>query len=180
MPERSLEQCFQVFLRCIMTRQLLSFVAFAAAISISTPGAAVDDFDAAWMARELALDRAQMRAAAQAHPWPQSFEIDGVSFVLFQPQPDSVRDGQVKGRAVMAVTTGVQAVEQGEPIEARDYGVVWLRARTDVDAQTGAIMLKDFIAERADFPTAKSREETYRRLAGTAIADTSLAYRPGK
>jgi hypothetical protein len=129
------------------------------------------------MARELALNRARAAKAAAADPWPRHYLIDGVSFVLYQPQPDSWIGGEVQGRAVMAVTTGMTTNEKGQPIEARDYGVVWLRAQGQTDAQSGRIVLSDIVAERADFPTSHAREGKYLDVAAKAVANTSLAYR---
>jgi hypothetical protein len=152
------------------------FLAIAVALTSFAPAFAVDDFDAAWMARELALKRALAAKEAAAHPWPRPYEIDGVSFVLFQPQPDSWPGGVVEGRSVMAVTTGMTTNDKGQAIEARDYGIVWLRARGDVDPQSGRIVLSDIVAERADFPTAHAREVKYKDLAARAVADTSLTF----
>jgi hypothetical protein len=154
------------------------FLAIAVALTPYAPVLAVDDFDAAWMARELALKRAQAAKEAAAHPWPRPYLIDGVSFVLFQPQPDSWTGGEVQGRAVMAVTTGMTTNDKGQPIEARDYGIVWLRGQSETVPQSDRIVLSNIVAERADFPTAHSRESKYQALASKAVANTKLVIRP--
>jgi len=85
--------------------------------------------------------------------WPRTFSNDGYDFAVFQPQIDSWKGNQLAGR----FATGVRPT--GATNET--YGVVFFKARTEVDKVNRLVTLEDFEVTRAQFPTQRGMQEQY-------------------
>jgi len=77
--------------------------------------------------------------------WPRRFTSGDITFSIFQPQYEHWEQGQLDGRAAVAV-------EDHASPEPR-YGVIWFTARTQIDKETRMVALEDLTLSKSDFPT---------------------------
>lgn len=104
----------------------------------------------------------QLPAVAQTPPspgtaddgWPRVIQDASRSIVVYQPQIESWKDNRIEERAAI----GVENPGAASPV----YGVVWFKARTEVDKSSHLVTLEDLTVTRADFPTAPERETSLR------------------
>jgi hypothetical protein len=109
-----------------------------------------------------------------ARAWPRTYKVDGVEFSLYRPQLDSWNGNALKGRAVMAVKIGETKGTDGEVLAQQTYGVLWISARTETDKDAREVVLGDLLVERASFPTAADKQESYLAAARKALPTTEL------
>ncbi|HTS52742.1 MAG TPA: hypothetical protein VMH26_05670 [Burkholderiales bacterium] len=91
--------------------------------------------------------------ATAGYPWPNQFTEDSQAFTVYPPQLDRWQGDRLEGQAAVAV--------RSEGAEQPVFGLVWLWARTEVDAATGMVKVKDITATRASFPTATAQAGAY-------------------
>jgi hypothetical protein len=106
-----------------------------------------------------------------ARPFPRSFTVQGTQFNVHQPQYDSWKDDQLQGRFAMSVKTGTHAGADGKNQDVLDYGVVWFKARTQIDKNARAVVLTDLSLDRASFPTSTARQDQYLQIVRDVIKD---------
>jgi hypothetical protein len=94
----------------------------------------------------------QFAIAADAG-WPRQFSSDGQEFTIYQPQVEKWKDNQIEERAAVSV----QMPGSSSPV----FGVVWIKARTEVDRSTRQVTLQDLSWSRANFPTAKDKQSSF-------------------
>ncbi len=82
--------------------------------------------------------------APAATRWPRSFDADGMTVVLHQPQGDRWYGGWLQARAAVAVTKK----GEGRPL----YGALWVRAKTATDEGTGLVTLDGVEVLKGTFP----------------------------
>ena len=98
----------------------------------------------------------QPAKASEPLGWPREFEDNGTKVALYQPQIEKWDGTDFASRAAVAVTPpGASA-----PV----YGVVWFKARADVDKATGIVTLNDIEVTKVKFPTAPQQEADYLAL----------------
>jgi len=83
--------------------------------------------------------------------WPQEIEADGVTIVVYQPQPESLEGNMIRGRA--AISLEVDGKE--EPI----FGAMWFAARIETDQDTDEVRVVDFTVEDVTWPDSKDAGE---------------------
>jgi hypothetical protein len=106
-----------------MRRALAALVAFAA---LGLPGAA-------------------QGAEAAADPWPRQFKSGNATILVYQPQVESWTGNAITFRSAIAIT-------KGDPKDDV-FGVIWAKARTQVDKASRIVLLEDVAVTRRDFPT---------------------------
>ena len=123
----------------------------------------------------MALAQPSPVAAANidARPFPREFTQSGTTFNVHQPQYESWKDNQLKGRFAMSVKTGTHSGADGKPEQTADYGVVTFQARTQIDKDARAVVLSDMQLTGASFPTASAKQTRYLELARAQLKQKS-------
>ena len=116
--------------------------------------------------------------AIDVRPFPRAFTVDGTTFDIHQPQYDRWTGGVLEGRVAMSVHTGTRAGPDDRPQATQDFGVLWFRARTEVDKGARAVVLSHIEFPRASFPTASAQEARYLSLARKQMATRSTLTLP--
>ena len=97
----------------------------------------------------------QAQATAGDPQWPRVIEDGGVTFTIYQPQIDKFDDTVLEARAAVQVQTPVDDKTQ------TTYGVIWIKANTFIDKETGLVQLDDIQITKANFPTAGDKVDQY-------------------
>lgn len=96
----------------------------------------------ALQAREAEAPPAPLPADYQ--PWPHEVQGSGVTYLIYQPQTERWTGDKVRFRAAVAYSAG----------GTTRYGIIFGDARTQVDATSGMVTLRDIVFDKANFPTA--------------------------
>lgn len=93
----------------------------------------------------LGLSSAAKGAEAPADPWPRQFKSGNATILVYQPQLESWTGNVINFRCAIAITKG----------DSKDdvFGVIWAKARTQVDMVSRIVSLDDLAVTRRDFPT---------------------------
>jgi hypothetical protein len=86
-------------------------------------------------------------------PWPRVVATAGATISIYQPQLERWTDNTID--AYSAVSVKVQGSK------ATDYGVIWFKARTEVDKVNRVVTLEDFQLTRQNFPTLANNGSVY-------------------
>jgi hypothetical protein len=93
----------------------------------------------------LALPGAARGAETPADPWPRQFKSGSATILVYQPQVESWTGNVLNFRCAIAIT-------KGDPKDDV-FGVIWAKARTQVDKVSRIVLLEDVAVTRRDFPT---------------------------
>ena len=93
----------------------------------------------------LGLPDAAQGAGVPADPWPRQFKSGNATILVYQPQVESWTGNVMTFRSAIAVT-------KGDPKDDV-FGVIWAKARTQVDKASRIVLLEDVVVTRRDFPT---------------------------
>ena len=88
--------------------------------------------------------------------WPRFFATNGYEFVVYQPQLANWSGNQLEGR----FATGVRPAGTSN----ETYGVVFFKARTEVDKANRLVTLEDVQITRMEFPTERSMQGAYQAI----------------
>src|SRR5256885_12449068 len=99
-------------------------------------------------------------------PWPRQLASGDNTFSVFQPQYESWDQGQLSGRAAVAVENQVAP----QPT----YGVIWFTARTEVDKESRMVTLENLTISKTDFPTAPDGGAPYAAALRQALSSQPL------
>src|SRR6266446_1546929 len=105
---------------------------------------------------ELTLTSPPLSPSGAELSWPRQFEDNGVQVSIFQPQIEKWEGTDFETRAAVAVTPA----GSNAPI----YGVIWMKARADVDKAARLVTLNDIVVTRANFPSAPNLQSNYLAL----------------
>ncbi|MDD1749126.1 MAG: hypothetical protein LUO89_04550, partial [Methanothrix sp.] len=83
--------------------------------------------------------------------WPQEFAIQDGKMFVYQPQLESYKGEEIKGRAAISV----QKKDEKEPV----FGVIWFTSRALTDRDTRMVQFADTHVERIRFPQSTSEQE---------------------
>jgi hypothetical protein len=137
---------------------------------------------AALLAALLAFNSA--RASAQSAPgsapaanpaeeqlrWPRVITNPAGTLTVYQPQIEQWNGINISTRAAICL----QPSDGSQPI----YGVVWMKARADVDKAARVVTFRDFEITKVSFPTAPEKEAAYsdvlRTLLPTGVKTVAL------
>ena len=86
-------------------------------------------------------------------PWPRSVESSGVTYTMYQPQPDSWDGFTLKAHSAVAI----QAKKEQPPT----YGVIFFQARTMVNRDERLVHFEDVRITEAKFPSAPDMTQAY-------------------
>jgi hypothetical protein len=89
--------------------------------------------------------------ATEEEGWPREINAKGAKIVIYQPQPESFVDDDLRARAAV----GVQENDEAEPV----FGAVWFVARVETDRDEREVRLIDVKVPRVHFPEASEEEE---------------------
>ncbi len=87
--------------------------------------------------------------------WPQQFEKKDWTVTLYQPQPESLEDINLKARMAVSVE------KEGAPDPS--FGAVWLTATLDIDRDDRMVYVDEIHVDKVKFPN--STEEQQKSLA---------------
>ncbi len=93
----------------------------------------------------LGLSGAAKGPEAPADPWPRQFKLGKATILVYQPQVESWTGNAINFRCAIAIT-------KGDPKDDV-FGVIWAKARTQVDKVSRIVSLDDLAVTRRDFPT---------------------------
>ena len=85
--------------------------------------------------------------------WPRLVATNGYEFAVYQPQIGKWQGNQLEGRFATAVRPAGTTNET--------YGVIFFKARTEIDKVNRLVTLEDFEVTKADFPTQKEMQKQY-------------------
>ena len=85
--------------------------------------------------------------------WPRYAATNGYEFAVYQPQIGKWQGNQLEGRFALAVRPSGTTNET--------YGVIFFKARTEIDKVNRLVTLEDFEVTKADFPTQKEMQKQY-------------------
>ena len=88
--------------------------------------------------------------------WPRFFSTNGYEFAVYQPQIAKWPGNLLEGRFAIAVRPTGTSNET--------YGVVFFKARTDIDKLTRLVTLEDFQITKMDFPTQRGMQKIYQTI----------------
>jgi hypothetical protein len=88
--------------------------------------------------------------------WPRFFATNGYEFAVYQPQITQWPGNQIEGRFAAAVRPTGTSNET--------LGVIFFKARTDIDKVNRLVTLEDFQITKVDFPTQRKMQKTYRTI----------------
>ena len=83
--------------------------------------------------------------------WPQEFVIQEGKIFVYQPQLDSYKGDEIKGRAALSF--------QKKDAKESVFGVVWFSARALTDRDARMVDFKDIEVEHIKFPQSTSEQE---------------------
>jgi len=86
--------------------------------------------------------------------WPRETVHGDVTLILYQPQLEKYEGNRVEARAALAVKPAGAA-------EPKEFGVVWMSARTEVDKVNRQVTLDNLRLTRMDFPSSKEKGDEY-------------------
>jgi hypothetical protein len=86
-------------------------------------------------------------------PWPRVVTAQGATISIYQPQLENWTDNMID--AYSAVSIKVQGTK------ATDYGVIWFKARTEVDKVNRVVTLDNFQLTKQSFPTLANNGSAY-------------------
>jgi hypothetical protein len=125
----------------------LRFALIAVAVMSSAQIAATAGDDA---------DSQSSAATNQNLSWPREFEDNGTKLAIYQPQIEKWDGPDFASRAAVAITPpGAKA-----PV----YGVVWFKARADIDKTARIVTLNNVQVTKVSFPTTSNQEADYLAL----------------
>jgi len=84
--------------------------------------------------------------------WPQQFEEKGWVIVIYQPQPESLKDIELKGRMAVSAT---KKKESKGPI----FGSVWFTAKLDIDRDDRLVEIDEIHVDKVKFPNITPEQE---------------------
>jgi hypothetical protein len=85
--------------------------------------------------------------------WPRKATRGDETFSMYQPQLETWNGDELRAYAAVAVMSTANKTTK--------YGVIWFRARTEVDKVNRQVTLDSFEITRVSFPTMKPREAEY-------------------
>jgi hypothetical protein len=100
-------------------------------------------------------------------PWPRKSQLNGVTYTMYQPQPDSW-DGYV---LVAHAAVSIQPAGAKEPI----FGVLKFTAKTIVDRVARSVYLQDFAVDNLSLPSAQGDAALYQQGFGAIVPSKGRA-----
>lgn len=95
---------------------------------------------------------APLVSLAKDEGWPQQFEKKGWVIVIYQPQPESLKDVELKAR--MAVSAAKKKESNG-PM----FGSVWFTAKLDIDRDDRIVEVDEIHVDKVKFPNITPEQE---------------------
>ena len=89
-------------------------------------------------------------AAKPGTGWPKELDDSGTHFVIYQPQAESWKDGQLQARSVVMISEA-----SGKP----RYGTISISAHTKEDQEHRSVTLENLEVVSGDFPSSASDQE---------------------
>ena len=89
--------------------------------------------------------------AGEGDPWPRQFKTKDWVIVVYQPQPESLKDVELKARVA------VSATKKGSSTPA--FGAVWFTATLDIDRDDRMVEIDKIQVYRVKFPNSTPEQE---------------------
>lgn len=93
-------------------------------------------------------------------PWPREVDRGDEKIAMYQPQVETWEGEELRAYAALSV-----AKKDGQP----KYGVVWFKARSEVDKVNRQVTLDNFEITAVKFPTMNERDEEYKAFLQTRL-----------
>ena len=102
--------------------------------------------------------------------WPRVIKNAAGTLTVYQPQIEEWTGIQISTRAAVSM----QPADGSQPV----FGVVWMKARADVDKAARVVTFRDFEITKVTFPTAPEKESQYgellRKILPTGVKTVAL------
>ncbi len=95
---------------------------------------------------------APLVSLAKDEGWPQQFEKKGWVIVIYQPQPESLKDVELKARMAVSAT---KKKESNGPM----FGSVWFTAKLDIDRDDRIVEVDEIHVDKVKFPNITPEQE---------------------
>ncbi|HEX4795810.1 MAG TPA: hypothetical protein VH370_18625 [Humisphaera sp.] len=95
--------------------------------------------------------------------WPRKHEIGGTTLLIYQPQVEKWEGNQLESQAAVALTPNGKT--------APEYGVIWIKARTEVDKESRMVSLENVTITKVSFPSDRVNESLYREQINQVVPD---------
>jgi len=93
-------------------------------------------------------------------PWPREVDRGAEKIAMYQPQLEAWEGEELRAYAALSITK-----KDGQP----KYGVVWFKARTEVDKVNRQVTLDKFEITGLKFPTMQERDPEYKAFLQTKL-----------
>ncbi len=90
-------------------------------------------------------------AAQEENDWPRQIDASGATVIMYQPQPESFKGNDLKGRAAVSVT----GAGKTEPV----FGAIWFTARVETDRDTRTVNVLELKVDNVRFPESTPEQE---------------------
>ncbi len=90
--------------------------------------------------------------------WPRVVQEGDLTLSIYQPQIDKFQDDRLEARA--AVTVETKGAGQGAKKQTT-YGVIWIKAHTQIDKDAGLVYLDEIEVTEANFPGRPEKADEY-------------------
>ncbi|MGH7493224.1 MAG: carbohydrate-binding family V/XII [bacterium] len=90
-------------------------------------------------------------AAQEKNDWPRQIDAPAAKVIIYQPQPETFKGNDLKGRAAVSVTgTG-----KSEPV----FGAIWFTARVETDRDARMVSVLELKVDHVRFPESTPEQE---------------------
>jgi hypothetical protein len=95
--------------------------------------------------------RPPVAAAQEEKDWPRQIDAPSATVIIYQPQPESFKGNDLKGRAAVSVT----GKGKTEPV----FGAIWFTARVETDRDTRMVSVLEVKVDHVRFPESTPEQE---------------------
>jgi hypothetical protein len=99
----------------------------------------------------IALLVGPLTSFADDEGWPRQFEKKDWVIVIYQPQPESLKDIELKARMAVSATK--------EDSKTTAFGAVWLTATLDIDRDDRMVEIDEIHVDKVKFPNSTPEQE---------------------
>jgi hypothetical protein len=86
-------------------------------------------------------------------PWPRMIPYQGATILVYQPQLESWQGNVLQAYAAVSIKSTMA--------DRTDYGVIWFKARTEVDKVNRVVALDNFQLTKQNFPSLPNNGSGY-------------------
>lgn len=110
---------------------------------------------------------------AQQTEWPQEITAEAGSVIVYQPQPESLKENILTGRAAVSL----EFKNKEDPV----FGAIWFTSRVDTDGDEDLVTVRDIKITRASWPdSTDANEQRLTTVVENAVPESGLQISKGR